>query len=105
PDAVVGPVGEVVVRIALQIHALHRDRAGADQRETAWMVSIDQLLGRARRLHQHAQPAERIAALVFGVHGRRQRRSGDAVIAVATGDEIALELDRLAVITEADGWR
>src|SRR5690349_21813524 len=57
------------------------------------MESIDELLGRRRRLSQDAEPAERVDAEVVLAHAPfRNSRPADAVTAVAAGDEVADEL-------------
>src|SRR5947209_7014339 len=87
PDAAVGPVLDLVVRIALQVEALDLRRARADEGEAALVMRVDQLLGRGGRLDQDAEPAERVDAREFMAHARRDRGPRDAVEAVAAGDE------------------
>ena len=93
PDALVGPLVEVLVGGALQVEPARARRAHAEQREAALVVGVDQLVGRGRRLGQDAEPGERIDALVdscsapAGIAG-----AADAVEAVAAGDEVAVQL-------------
>ena len=44
PDALVGPRVDIVMGIALDIDALHLRRARAEQRKTAIVIGIDQLV-------------------------------------------------------------
>src|SRR6185436_18942337 len=100
PDAAVGPVLQLVVRVALEVQALDLRRARADQREAAIVVRVDQLVGGRRRLDQDAEPAEGIDARELAPCARGNRRPRDAVEAVAAADEIALELFELAGVVE-----
>ena len=77
PDAVVGPVVRVGVRLALEVEAAERRRAHAVQREPALVAGVDELLGRRRDLRQDAEPGERIrrartpSARPRGIDGRQ----------------------------------
>src|SRR5262249_19605274 len=99
PDAVVRPVAHLLIRVALEIEPLQRRGAGADQREATLVVRVDQLVGR-RRLHQNAKPTEGTGPRVFAPRPGWDGRQRDAVAAVATRDEIARQLTRLAVVPE-----
>ena len=55
------------------------------------MVGVDQLVVGRRHLGQHAQPAERILPLEGLQRAFRDGPAADAVIAVAAGDEVAVD--------------
>ena len=89
PDAVLAPLRRIVVRIALQVHALDLGRARTDQGETTLVQGVDEFLRRGCRAAQDAEPAERIDALERAQRSGRNRTAAHAVEAVATGDEVA----------------
>src|SRR5215207_6123099 len=102
PDALVRPIGDVLVRRALEVEAADLRRAHAEQREAALVMSVDQLLRYGRRPRQDAEPRERVRALVERQHTVRNRRTADAVKAITAGDHVAGQLLRLAVLPIAD---
>ena len=97
PDAIVGPLRDVLVWRALEVQARDRRRAHAEQREAPLVETVDELMGRRRRRRENAQPAERIVAFVGSQMLRWNRGTADAVKAVAPGDEIAADLVRHGV--------
>ena len=97
PDAIVGPVVDVLVRRTLQIQARHRRRAHAEERKAAFVQAVDQFLGRWCGVGQDTEPRERILPLVDAQLRGGNRRTADAVEAVAAGDEVARDLVRRAV--------
>src|SRR3954465_10857485 len=88
PDAVVGPVVGRLGRVALEVHALDVSRAGADEREAALVVGVDELLGGGRRVDEDPEPGERIGRLVLAADGLGDRRARRAPVAVAPGDHL-----------------
>ncbi len=74
PDALVRPLGDVLVGAALQVEPAERRRAQAEQREAALVVGVDELVARRRDVGQDAEPAERVVALVRAQHAGRDRR-------------------------------
>ena len=66
PDALVRPVGDVVVWIALEVQPLQIGRACAHQRKAARVMRVDQLVRRWWRLGEDAEPAERVDSRVLG---------------------------------------
>ena len=60
PDPVVGPVVDVLRRVALEVHPLQGLGALADQREPAVGVVVDQLGRARRRLAEDPEPGERV---------------------------------------------
>ena len=96
PDALVGPLADVLVGPALHVEPAQLGRAQAVQREAALVVGVDQLVARGRDGGQDAQPAERVLARVRAQRRLGNGRAADAVEAVAAGDEVALELLRPA---------
>src|SRR5688572_29113486 len=65
------------------------------------MVRIDQLVGRWRRLHQDAEPAEWVAARELVTMARGDGGAGNAVKAVATGNKVGMDFFDFAVVVEA----
>src|SRR5215204_451286 len=102
PDFRVWPFANVLVRGALNVEPHQLRRAHAEQRKTARMKAVDQLLGDRSRLRQNAEPAERIFPLVRSQDAVRNARSADAVKAVAAADEIAIELVHATGMLEAN---
>src|SRR6185369_14762689 len=92
PEGIVAPAGGSVVERALDVVAAARRRAHAAEREAALVVRIDELVRDRRRLREHAEPAERIDALVVAQRAVWHALPADAVVAIAAGDEVAIEL-------------
>src|SRR5690242_10264577 len=65
PDAIVRPVVDRIVGIALKIESLNVARSRADERKTAFVVRVNQLRRIRRRLHENAEPSEWVRARVF----------------------------------------
>src|SRR5689334_13592033 len=97
PDAIVGPILDRVASIALHVESRQHGRAHAQQRESALVRGIDELFGGGCDRRKNADPAERIFALVAHEMSRRNGIARDAVEAIASRDEVALELHLLAV--------
>src|SRR5271167_3089911 len=68
------------------------------------MIGIGYFFGRGRRLGENSEPGERIFAFINRDLARGDRRSRDAMEAVASGDEVATDLAKLGVAPEMDGW-
>ena len=102
PDAVVGPLGDVLVGPALDIEARELRRAEAEEREAALVVRVDQLVVRGRDRGEDAEPAVRVVALERPEHARGDRRAADAVEPVAAGDHVAFQLLAGALVGETD---
>src|SRR5207248_10369698 len=101
PDPRLGPGVHRVVGVDLEIEPADLGRPHAVQGEAAVMVGVDELVGGRRCLREDAQPGKGIRALVGFVF---EPGAGDAVRAVATGHELALQLRRLAVASIGDTW-
>ena len=102
PDAVVGPLAQVFVGLALQVEARHAQRPHAEEREAALVEAVDQLRARRRGLREDAEPRKRIHALVEAQDRRGNGRTADAVKPVAAGDEVAGDRVVVAVVPIAD---
>src|SRR5262249_40637045 len=102
PDALVRPIGDVLVRCDLQIESRDLRRAHAVEREAMLVVGVDQLVLRRRRLREDAQPGERVRPLEDAKYARWDRLPADPVKAVAAGDCVASELGLLAIGMERD---
>ena len=102
PDALVRPLGDVLVGPALDVEAAELGRAQAEQREAALVMGVDQLVVRRRDRGEDAEPAERVLARERPQDARRDARPADAVEAVAAGDDVALELVLPALVREQD---
>jgi hypothetical protein len=70
--------------------------------KAALVIRVDELVRRGRRLGEDAQPAERIDPLVDGQHTVGNRRTADAVEAVAPGNQVAVDLAMRAAVLKAD---
>ena len=102
PDALVGPVVDGVVGLDLQVHALQRGGARADEREAAVVQRVDELVRRRRRLDEDPEPGEGVDALELRAHALRDRLAGRAPVAVAAGHDVAGELLELAAALQPD---
>lgn len=91
PDALVGPVVDVVGRVALEVHALHGRGARADQHEAAVALCVDQLVAGGRRFAQDAEPAAGIGLEMFDPQGGGDGLARRTMETVAAGDEVALD--------------
>src|SRR5262249_32376338 len=91
PEALVGPLVDLLREPALQGVAAARPAALAAEREAALVGDVDQLVRYRRRVGKHAQPAERIVLFVDAQLLGRNAGAADAVEAVAAGDEVALQ--------------
>ena len=103
-DPVIGPRRDVVVRRALDIESLQLWRASAYEGKTAFVIGVDQFLGRRRGLHQDTEPAERVSARPFVAQFDRDVPARDTSPSIATGDEITVQVDRFPRVTETDDW-
>src|SRR5215469_2995976 len=88
PDALVGPLFELLIKRHLQIIAAALARALAGEGEAVGMACIDELVIAGRYIRHDAEPAERISTFE---EPRRHLAVADAVLTVAAGDEIAVE--------------
>ncbi len=102
PDAVVGPLRDVFVGTALQIKTRHLRRTHAEERETAFVIRVDELVERGRRVSKNTEPCVWVNALVGAQHVGRNRRARNAVKAVAARDVIAFDPLRDAAMREVN---
>src|SRR5262249_49530349 len=102
PDAIVRPVGDLFVRVGLNVESRDPRRAHAEQSETALVMAIDQLFRWGFGFGQNAEPAERVGPLKDGQRAVRNGCAAYAVRAVAARDEIAVDLPLLARAPKAD---
>src|SRR5690606_5634520 len=102
PEALVGPVFDLVAQRHLQVVAAAGQRALAAEHEAALVVGVDQFVVDRRGVGQQAEPAERVDALVFGQHALGNALAGHTVEAVATGDVITVDAVGLAVLLVSD---
>ena len=58
PDAVVRPLGDLLVRAALHVETAELRRAEAQERESALVVRVDELVVRRRDRGEDPEPAE-----------------------------------------------
>ena len=66
------------------------------------VVGIDEFVVAGRHVGQDTEPAEGIDALVFLADGGGDRAAADAVVAVAAGDDVAVQVVRLVGVGVAD---
>src|ERR687897_1868029 len=102
PDPLVGPLLDVVLRVALEIEALDLGGAGADQGEAAVVESVDQLLRRWRSLDEDAEPPKGIGSGVLNTRVLRDPDPADPERAVAAGDVVAGDLLLLTILQESN---
>src|SRR5262245_11781630 len=102
PDAVIGPVGDLFARVALDIESRDLWRAHAEESEAAFVMAVDKLFRRWFGFGQNAEPAERICALVDGQRAFGNRLAADAVRSVAARDEVAGDLPLFALPPKAN---
>ena len=100
PDAIIRPILDVGVVVALKVEPGHSRRTHAEQRETSVAVHVHQLVLRGRRVGQNPKPRERIHAFIRRQHAGRHRRSADPVEAVATRNKVAGQRVRCALAIE-----
>src|SRR5690606_3621417 len=91
PETIVGPVLDLLLKADLHIVAAARHRTHRAKGETARVVGIDQLFADRPQIGDDAEPTERIDTLIGLARAFRHRFPADAVIAVAAGDEIAID--------------
>ena len=65
PDALVGPLVDVLVRLALKIEPADRGRAHAEQREAAVVIRVDELFRCRRHFGEDAEPRKGIHTLEY----------------------------------------
>src|SRR5208283_3750543 len=89
PEARIRPFAYFLLEPALQVIAAARQRAHAAEREAACVIRIHELVRRGRHVGENSEPSERIGAFE-GLKGIRWNAlAGNAMEAVAAGDEIA----------------
>src|SRR5690606_22614101 len=96
PEAVVRPVLNLFVWRHLDIVAAARGRAHGAKRKAARMIGVDELVTDGRNVRDDAEPGEGIDFLVDRYRPLRHGAAADAVIAVAAGDEVAVDAVTLA---------
>src|SRR5206468_4429874 len=77
-------------------------RAHAEQRKSVLVIRVDQFRVRRRRRCENSQPGKRVDALECAQDAIGNRLPADAVEAVAACDDVALEIDRVTAMREAD---
>ena len=102
PDALVRPLGDVLVGPALQVETAQLGGAQAEQREAALVMRVDELVVRRRDRGQDPEPAERVLAREGPQNAVGNRRPADAVKTVAPSDDVALEHLLAALVAESD---
>jgi len=102
PDPRVRPLGDVFIRRALQIQPCDLGRAHAEQREPPFVIRVDQLLGRRRRLRQNTEPRERVHAFENRKCAVRDRAARDTVRAIASRQKIASKFPLFAALAKLD---
>src|SRR5271167_2312318 len=105
PDSLVGPVDDFLVARDLQVEPRELGRAHTVKCEAALVAGVNQLFRGRLDLGEYSQPCERVDAIEFGKHAGRDRRPAYAMKAVASGNEIALQLDGLAASMKPDRGR
>src|ERR1700688_3954111 len=98
PELLVRPLVDMIVERTLHVVAAAVHRAHRAKRKSPRVVRVDQFVADWRRLRQDPEPAERIDPLEGLDRRRLYAGAADAVEAVATGDEIASNLMRNAVL-------
>ena len=98
PDAVVRPLGDLLVRAALHVETAELRRAEAQERESALVVRVDELVVRRRDRGEDSEPAELVLARELGQHACRNARAADPVEPVAARDHVAFELVVAALV-------
>ena len=93
PNAIVRPLRDVFVDFNLKIEPRHRIRAHGKERKAVGMMHVDQFRVDRRRLAENAEPRKRIFAVVGLNRIDWNRRTADAVEAVAAGNEVARDTD------------
>src|ERR1019366_5694718 len=101
PERVVAPAFHLVVERALHVIAAARRRAHAAEGKAALVVGVDEFVRNRRRLREHAEPAEGIDALEGLERALGDALAADAVVTVAAGDEVAVQLVLGAVLAKA----
>jgi hypothetical protein len=91
PDAIVGPVGDVFFRVALEIETRNLRRAHAEEREASPVIGVDDLVRGGWDASEDTEPGEGIETLVDAQHAGGNGGTTDAVKAVATSDKVAGE--------------
>src|SRR6476661_5240032 len=102
PDTVVGPGFNLLIVITLKIEPRQAWGTHGVERKAAISVGIDQFVIGWRALRQDAQPAERIVSFEYTEHAVRNARPADAVEAVATHYEIAVDFLASPAMLETD---
>jgi hypothetical protein len=105
PEGVVRPVLDRVVERHLNVIAAQHLRAQRAQRKAALALGIDEFGRHRLGARQHAEPTERIDALVFAQHVLRNRLAADAVEAVGADDVIAIDADDAVALAIGDMGR
>ena len=102
PDALVRPLGEVLVGSRLEVEAAELRGAEAEEREPALVVGVDELVARGGNRREDPEPAERVLARELGQDACRNARAADPVEPVAARDHVALELLVAALVPVPD---
>src|SRR5690606_5227041 len=98
PETLVAPVLDLLLRWHLHIVAAALGGSHGAEREAAQVIGIDQFVANRRHLGDDAEPAEGIDAFIEIYRSFGNGFTGDAMVAVATGDEIAVDPMRGSVL-------
>jgi len=102
PEPRIGPGFDPLAGWHLDIIAAANRRALRAQSETPLVMGIDQLVGHRFAVDQHAEPAKGIDALEGFERLLGHALARDAVIAVTTGNEVAIDPVRYPVLAIGD---
>jgi hypothetical protein len=94
---------QILLGQALQVETRDPRRPHREERESAFVQAVHQLVRGGRRLGENTEPRERVGALVDAHLIWRDRSTRDPVRAVTAGNEIALDRVVLAIVREPDG--
>src|SRR2546430_3236056 len=97
PEALVRPILQPSVEVALDVVAAQYRAAHGGKRKAAAVVAIAKV-GERRRLRHDAEPSERITLFVGPQHGGGDRLPAHAMEAVAAGDVIAVDPAGFAIL-------
>lgn len=92
PERVVAPLLDLVLQRALNVVTAAHTAALAAQREAALVMCVYEFITDRRSINQDAEPAKRINLLVGANGVWRHAGAAHAVIAIATGYEVATQL-------------
>src|SRR4029079_5142728 len=104
PDALVGPVLDFLVMIALQVETGQRRRPHGVERKTAIGIGIDQLMIGRRTFRQDPEPSEWIVPLEHAEDLVGNAGPADPMKAVTPRNEVAADFLLPTLVPEPDLW-